>query len=382
MLSPERLSQLVAKIYDAAADRARWPAFLEDFADVVHGTATAILHYDSALPIANLDAGINYAPDYARNYLNYYHKLNPWTQSWKSRMNRAGLDSISPSEDRISLRDLEKTEFYNDHLRPHDTIHQIGGMIDMTEQRHSGFTCLRTRQAGPFGADDVDLLRLLFPHLERAMQFNRRFAALDGSHRTSLDVLDMLTAGVILLNRQGRILFVNRAAQRILDQNDGLAATTGGLAAASSDQSQEMRSRIASAAITACGRGLSDGGVLAIRRPSNKRPLALLIMPAASIAFPAGTETPAVVALVNDPEMKIEAAPEVLGRLYGLTPAESRLVGELLKDATLMGAAEQIGISHNTARTHLARIFDKTGTRHQGELIRVLTSSVAGLRSS
>jgi DNA-binding CsgD family transcriptional regulator/PAS domain-containing protein len=382
MLSQEIILRLIAKFYDAAADRRFWPEFLQEFAQAARGTTTAIIYYDSTLPTANFEAGVNYSEEYGRNYLEYYHKVNPWTRSWKSQLDRPGLDSIGTSEQRVPLRDLEKTEFYNDHLLPHDTIHQVGCMIEKTEHRHSGFTCLRPRQSGPFGQDEVDLLRLLYPHLERAMQFNRRLAFLEGRCLASFEVLDMVAAGVVLLDRAGRILAVNRAAQRVLDQNDGLSAARDGLIASTSDQNQRLRAEIGESVLTSRGSGLSAGGALAIARPSGKRPFSVVIMPASVIAFPSDVGRPSAVVFVNDPEIKADAAPAILRRLYDLTASEARLASLLLQDENLVDAAERLGISHNTARTHLQRIYDKTGTRRQAELVRVLMAGVGGLAVS
>jgi DNA-binding CsgD family transcriptional regulator len=46
-----------------------------------------------------------------------------------------------------------------------------------------------------------------------------------------------------------------------------------------------------------------------------------------------------------------------------------------MQGEALVRAADRLGISHNTARTHLQRIYRKTGTSHQGELIRLLLSA-------
>jgi DNA-binding CsgD family transcriptional regulator len=62
-----------------------------------------------------------------------------------------------------------------------------------------------------------------------------------------------------------------------------------------------------------------------------------------------------------------------------LTPAESRLLDSILSGLGLAQAAEQIGVSLATARTHLQRIFDKTETSRQGELIHLVMSSTPPL---
>ena len=63
--------------------------------------------------------------------------------------------------------------------------------------------------------------------------------------------------------------------------------------------------------------------------------------------------------------------------VYGLSPGQSRLARQVVDGHDLAEAARELGISVNTARTHLQRMFDKTGVRSQPALVRVLLSAVA-----
>lgn len=68
---------------------------------------------------------------------------------------------------------------------------------------------------------------------------------------------------------------------------------------------------------------------------------------------------------------------EVGAMIYGLSPARQR-VGALVAEAlNLAQIAERMSITANTARTHLDRIFQKTGVRTQTALVRVLLSAVS-----
>lgn len=63
---------------------------------------------------------------------------------------------------------------------------------------------------------------------------------------------------------------------------------------------------------------------------------------------------------------------QALRRRFGLTPAEARLALEMARGDGKQAAAERLGISYATARSHLSRIFDKTGVRRQAELVRLV----------
>lgn len=62
---------------------------------------------------------------------------------------------------------------------------------------------------------------------------------------------------------------------------------------------------------------------------------------------------------------------------FGLTAAERRLLGLLSRGMSLPGAATSLGVARTTARTHLQRIFDKTGSRRQADLMRLVTMGSA-----
>lgn len=65
------------------------------------------------------------------------------------------------------------------------------------------------------------------------------------------------------------------------------------------------------------------------------------------------------------------------GAIYGLSPAQLKLAALVAEGLTLADIGERMDITANTARTHLNRIFEKTGVHTQPALVRVLLSAVA-----
>jgi DNA-binding CsgD family transcriptional regulator len=86
------------------------------------------------------------------------------------------------------------------------------------------------------------------------------------------------------------------------------------------------------------------------------------------------------VIFVSDPEARADSTPLVLQRLYGLSPAEGRLAALLFQGRRLEEAAEELGISLHTARNQLKSIFQRTGSRRQSDLMRLLASGPAVIR--
>jgi DNA-binding CsgD family transcriptional regulator len=67
---------------------------------------------------------------------------------------------------------------------------------------------------------------------------------------------------------------------------------------------------------------------------------------------------------------------DMLVKLYRLTPAETRLLGLLGQDFSLRDAAAALGITMPTARSHLQRIFEKTHTNRQSQLMKLILSAL------
>ena len=70
-------------------------------------------------------------------------------------------------------------------------------------------------------------------------------------------------------------------------------------------------------------------------------------------------------------------SPQVLMGLFDLTPAETRFAIGLTSGASLRDVSQSLGLTESSGRTYLARIFEKTGTHRQAELITLLSSTQA-----
>jgi len=79
---------------------------------------------------------------------------------------------------------------------------------------------------------------------------------------------------------------------------------------------------------------------------------------------------------VDDPQRTIDRNVEEVADACGLTPTEARMLGLIVKGLDTVVAAKKLGIARTTARTHLQRLFAKTGTARQSELVRFVATFV------
>jgi DNA-binding CsgD family transcriptional regulator len=215
-------------------------------------------------------------------------------------------------------------------------------------------------------AEDRALLAGLAPFLPRAALLHDRIAGANAL--TSL--LDHLRMGVILLDDLGHVSYANRSAAELLGVEPGLSESSGG---------DRRDARTEALFRTVRSKGADDGGVH--RHPGDGRPIQVL---ESRLDWPNDLSLTGrrfrTALFIGDPKERTGDPFENLGRLYELTPAESRLAWLLVGDFSLAEAAVQLGITQSTARTVLKRVLAKTGTRRQASLVRLLLSGPAQLR--
>lgn len=76
-----------------------------------------------------------------------------------------------------------------------------------------------------------------------------------------------------------------------------------------------------------------------------------------------------------DDPVRLDRKLDIAAQVYRLSDAQKRLIRHLVDGKDIGSAAATLGISRNTAKTHLQRIYDKTGIRSQPALVRLLLNA-------
>jgi len=187
-----------------------------------------------------------------------------------------------------------------------------------------------------------------------------------------MQVLDHLRNGVVLLDGSGRVLAMNRRAQAIINQKDGLTVDRTGLGAALASECRELKRHIALASMVNRGQAASCDGCMMISRPSGREPFWVFVSPASPARTLPWLDQTAVLVFLTDPEITPQPQIRALARFYRLTRAEERLLGEFVSAGSLATAADGLSISRNTAKTQMKQIYAKIGVARQSELVRMI----------
>ena len=123
---------------------------------------------------------------------------------------------------------------------------------------------------------------------------------------------------------------------------------------------------------TGLGTGVHPGQALAIERPSGASPHQVLVTPMHGLParFDLGARRICAAIFVADPQTTPRASLDAVRERFGLTPAEAKVLAALVDGSSVREAAARLGVSERTVSTHLGRVFMKTGTHRQSELIR------------
>jgi DNA-binding CsgD family transcriptional regulator len=183
------------------------------------------------------------------------------------------------------------------------------------------------------------------------------------------------------VSKDARVIFANASAQRLLQHHDGLMTDRNGLRAVQSRDAAALRAFIASTAAQVGQVHSQSGGGLNVTRSNGLRPLQVWVSPIRPQQSAHLGERAVAAIYVTDPEQMPEKTEAVFIRLYGLTPAEAKVAAVIVRGRSGPQAAEELNLSYNTIKSHLKRIFAKTGTARQGDLIRLIVGRAAQMGS-
>ncbi|HEX5421324.1 MAG TPA: hypothetical protein VFY39_15125 [Gammaproteobacteria bacterium] len=369
-----RVLDLIQSLYDAAIEQAHWPDALQKMADFTGSQSATFWVLDSS-ETARLPTFIyvNLDPALIETYLAEMTPLDPTVQYLVRHPNQPIVhDGLV-----ITEREKNRHPYYAWHARLSDERFRLVGQMSPAPALHAGVALHRVRRAGRYEPKEIEQFRVLHKHIERALAVAFRLGTLDAVQQWSLDLLDRNAAAVLLLDAHRTVVYANRRAAELGSIGDGVElAAHLKLARAEDDKPLQ---RLIDDALLAAASGAASERVRTMRasRPSGKRPYAILVAPVTVRPAPMSTIRAAVWISIVDPEHQSPLSKERLREAFGLTEAEARLAALLGAGQDVRCAAERLGITYGTARARLKTLFDKTQTRRQAELIRLLLS-IAG----
>jgi len=371
------LSKLVARIYDAAFDQALWAGVLTDAFEFVGGCGAALFSKDAVSQQGSVYYAVGIQPYYRQLYFDKYIALDPSTTGQFF----AEIDQPIATADLMPYDEFLETQFYQEWVRPQGFVDFVSAMLDKSSTSGSMFGVFRHERNGVVDDETRRRMRLIVPHVRRAVLVGRMFDFNAAEAATFADTLDGLSAGICLVDAAGRIVHANVAARAMIATGEVLHSLDGRLTASDSLVDQSLRDIFAAA-----GQGDAALGTKGIAVPLSAPPaepwLAHILPLTSGARRDAGIAYSAVAAVfVSKALFEVPSSLETISKRYKLTPSELRVLAAVSDAGGIPSLATALGVSAATVKTHLHHLFNKTGTNSQADLVKLLAAHASPLRT-
>ena len=349
------------------------PQLLQDLRQFLDGHGATLLFTDAQLRPIDSSFAENVSPETIANYQAHFHTIDIRRQ----RAIPGTVNAIVTDRDLVDEDIVKNHAFYQEFLRPVGLRYIVTAVMGLDDGSYA--FCSSHRGLNQDHADSAILesAALIMPHLRRSLQLRRRLSATKASGQAAFELLDGLGQGVFLIDAEGRIIWQNEFAGRLLDQQDGLIAADGELRTLSNAAGVRLQELIRSAISVSDRPRAQAGGMMTVPRPSLKRSYQLLVTPLSksqemNLVSRRPINRPSAAVFIMDLEQKSVPHTDVLRTLYNLTPAEARLATALGSGFSLKSYAEKTKLSIHYVRWLLKQVEAKTETRRMTDLIRLL----------
>jgi len=373
-VSAQALSDTIGAIYDCALDPQQWPDTCRRIADLCESTAGGICVHDLRHVQNDQLFVFGHQPEFLEKLGKHY-----------AQSPMAAADIVSNIGD-VSALSMERYElleswFFREVLKPFGLLDIIWFPALRTGGRMASLHASRSEKAPYYQQREISLFKLLSPHVCRALVISDALDIRALRSEMLERTLDGLVAGVFLTARDGRIVYMNATAERQIRAGNSIRIVNNRICPTDPVARAALSKAIDEASRDDIDMDMSEhslaipdvhgAGYIATLLPVERGQRRGIVAPfAASVAV-----------FMQDPVDAPLMPGEAFARLYKLTGGELRVLLALAQGLGAKEAADMLGISEPTVRTHLQHIFSKTGTSRQADLLRLLQSSAPPIRA-
>jgi DNA-binding CsgD family transcriptional regulator len=324
----------------------------------------------------NLYCYIGADPESLQAYSESYPKLDPTADAPSF-----GVEQVVSTADLVPYDEFRRGRFYKEWARPHGWVDIASVVIEKSATSCTFLSVARHEQSGMVDDEMRRRMALVIPHVRRALLIGKTVNLKQAEAVCFSDILDGLSAGMILVDGNARIVHSNAAGQAILDASDFLRAVCGRLVASDALVNAALRETLVGADGGDAAIGVK-GIALPLTAHDGERYVAHVLPLTSGARRGAGLAYNAVAALfVRKVALDAVSPPEIIGRMYKLTPTELRVLLAIVDVGGVPEVAASLGVAATTIKTHLGRLFEKTGVGRQADLVKLVAGCSTPLAS-
>lgn len=205
------------------------------------------------------------------------------------------------------------------------------------------------------------LSRVLNIHLDRAYSISEVVTQSERRASALHNALEHMPIPIVIVDEQLTVIAANAKASRTQGPQQSYTLVDGQLSFNAAKQDHILK-----ASIQRC---LLDQET-AIYKPEGLSGINKVTLICNPLQLSQTEPSRYVAILVADHNNEVALSDSALQDTYAITPAESRLINELVQGESLKEISVKRHVSMNTLRTHLKSVFGKMGVKRQSELIK------------
>jgi PAS domain-containing protein len=322
--SVEKFSDLIGSIYDCVIAPERWTEVLDQIcADFGFATgALSVASLSNMKAVVNAVSGSDLA-QMAQNGVGYGPDIiELWGGAERIQQYPLGEPIVQSQAVRPDV--ISSNRYYREWALPKGLFDAVAvGLVrDRTMVGNAIFS--QHESAGRIDDAQVDGLRLLAPHIRRAVTISNLFDMKTVEANTFAATVEALTVGVVLADEDSNIVHTNAAAAAMLAAGDPIVTRHGRIAVQSAATTAALQSAVAQAAKDEATLGQKGIGIPIPRQGGD--PLVIHVLPLRRSHTRSGLiQSAAAAVFVTSASGPPRLPHDALNQLYDLTPAEIRI---------------------------------------------------------
>ena len=374
MKPDDAFEDIVASLYEAALDDARWPgatALVEEAIGTDRNALTVGEGFgdDVRIHFARFLRRGESAQDEAREYFELYH---PHDEAMP-RLRRQPHGRLVHAPELYTEGEKKTSPAYNEGSRLLGNRNGLFARFDGPEGLRIVWEVGDPVGGRGWQSGGLRLIERLLPHIHRCVLIRQALAAADALGAGLAGLLENDRIGVVQLDRGGRVLAANEPALALLRRGDGLVEHDGALDATLPADRSRLHSLLAGALPRLWYDAPGDGS-MTIQRPWVRSRLALHVSPVGDRAADFGGRRVAALVLVVDPARRPRIDAQRVAAMLGLTTVQSQIAAMLAAGQSTRDIALATGRTEGTVRWHLKQIYARHGVSRQAQVVEMVLS--------
>ena len=375
MSEREAFERILASLHEAMLDDARWVATsgLIDAACRTEGNLL-VVGDDSSRIDGVLFANFCYRGQRHRELEREYYRVYYPVDEHLPRLRQLAEGRIVHVKNLFSEQELKTSPLYNEAMARSHGQNSLKVRLAGPDRSRIFWTIGDPVGASDWSPDQVDLIRRLLPHLRQFVRVRHALAEAGALGNSLSKLLGNRRAGVIQLDRHGRIAEANDRARALLNWGDRLSYRDGALCTPSLEENTTLQKLLGRVLPLYGDRGMS--GSMVMTHPDGAWPTVLHAIPVedAEMSFRSLRVAALLLIIDIDPKRQVRIEPDLVAATLGLTPAESVVAALLAEGRTIREIARATGREEETVRWHKKHVFSKLGVSREVDLVRLVLS--------